>query len=151
MDALDVSLRALVDRLELEHLELEQQLNALSGVLKALDPPVAIREAFFAFARDLRHHLHLEAESVFFAVERLLHAVNVMHLHHDVGAGLETKLQRALAHAGDRYATASTALSVLGATLREHQQREDILGRRIVAGELWPVQAPRDDVHAAER
>ena len=155
MDARTVSLRTLVDRLEfVEHVELEQQLKAVGMALKPLDPPAAVREAFVAFATDLRHHLHLEEESVFFAVrantrlkqERVLHAITIMNTQHDVGAGLEAALQHLLIEAGARYAEASAALLTLAATLHEHQLREDILGERIVAGELWPLQGSPHDV-----
>lgn len=144
-------MRALVDHLEfVEHVELERQLKALGALLKLLNPPVAVRDAFVAFAKDLRHHLHLEEESLFFAVrantrlkqERVLHAIAVMSAQHDVGAGLEAALQHVLVDAGERYAPASAALLLLATTLHEHQQSEDLLAERIIAGELWPTEPP---------
>lgn len=151
MDARTGSLRALVDRLEfVEHVELEQHLKALGALLKPLDPPVVVRDAFVTFAKDLRHHLHLEEESVFFAVrantrlkqERVLQALTVMRNEHDVGAGLQAALQHVLVEAGERYAAASSALLTLAAALHAHHLQEEILGERIAAGALWPEQAP---------
>lgn len=61
-----------------------------------------------------------------------------MNTQHNINAGLAAALQHVLVESGPRYAAASNALLALGAMLHEHQQREEILGGRIVAGELWP-------------